>query len=367
MKLTVDFSSLWSCVKNMGAEQVDFQLHRAINDHITIDDELERGKEITLEELEVDGGLLSVQGRQVVLYIPDQGQRIHDVLAQPSKGKKFHIADCKTLHDMRQMRRFERYKVTNRLDKGFDVYGIDPLTKTEISGVAELNVCRNCLSFLNYKNYRNADRASRDTIVKEFKFDEFFSTYNSVFSRVPKSNIFHTGSGYTSDWEEISFSYRKSKNFTCEECGVNLSSHPGLLHTHHINGNKKDNRESNLMALCSDCHKKQPLHDHMFIPYKDIQAINTLRKQQGLLNARTWEDVYRLADTSLRGVIKLLGNRGNSVPVLNYQLTNNEGNTCNIDLAWPNEKKGIVLTRKAYEDAAKSDWRIFTPEMILAH
>lgn len=365
MKLKVDLTSLWSCVKAMGAERIEFQLDRVINDEITIDDELERGKEITLEELEINSGLLSVQGRQVLLYIPDQGQKINDVLEQPSVGKKFHLADCRTLIDMKAKKRFERYKVTNSLKRDFDVYGTDPFTYKEISGQAELDVCRNCLSFLNYQNYRNSVKQSKDSVVRSFKFDEFFSIYNSIFSRLPKSNIFHTGSGYTDDWEKISSTYRQSRNFTCEECGVDLSSNHRLLHSHHINGNKKDNRDSNLTALCSDCHKKQPLHEHMFVPYKDIQVINSLRYKQGLLNTKTWSDIYRLADTSLRGLIKILEKQGEHVPVINYQLTNSDGVKCNLDLAWPSHQKGIVVTSSSYTKASKSDWKIFTPDEIL--
>jgi hypothetical protein len=366
MKLKVDLTALWSRVHEMGAEQTDFKLNRIIHDEITIDDELERGKEVTLDELEVNNGLLSVQGRQVLLYIPDQGQKINEVLEQPSVGKKFHVADCKTLHDMKAKQRFERYKVTNNLKRSFEVYGVHPFTKQEISGDAELAVCRNCLTLLNYQNYRNSAKAGRDSLVTAFKFDEFFSTYNSVFSRLPKSNIFHTGSGYTTDWDKVSSNYRQSKNFKCEECGVDLASDQKLLHTHHINGNKKDNRDSNLSALCVDCHKKQPLHEHMFVPYKDILQINQLRKQQGLIIINSWNDVYRLADTSLSGLIKLLEKHRVELPVMNYHLSkSNDQVNCNLDLAWPASKTGLVITAANYHKAKQSNWQIYMPDEML--
>ncbi|WPU32705.1 HNH endonuclease [Pseudoalteromonas piscicida] len=67
-------------------------------------------------------------------------------------------------------------------------------------------------------------------------------------------------------------------HYTCEQCGVELSQYKRLLHTHHINGVKTDNSISNLRALCLDCHKKQPKHEHMHVTHNDQLIINQLRR-----------------------------------------------------------------------------------------
>lgn len=64
--------------------------------------------------------------------------------------------------------------------------------------------------------------------------------------------------GYVKDWERISLAYRSTHDFTCERCGVKVED--GFDHqymqTHHKNGDKTDNRESNLECLCIQCHSE---------------------------------------------------------------------------------------------------------------
>ena len=62
--------------------------------------------------------------------------------------------------------------------------------------------------------------------------------------------------GYTKDWEAVSRAYRTKKDFSCEACGLHIENELDrmYLHTHHINGNKIDNREHNLRCLCVRCH-----------------------------------------------------------------------------------------------------------------
>jgi len=46
------------------------------------------------------------------------------------------------------------------------------------------------------------------------------------------------------------------------------------LHVHHRNGQKNDNRDSNLAVMCVACHAEQPMRGHMkFTPdYKAFIA-----------------------------------------------------------------------------------------------
>ncbi len=68
---------------------------------------------------------------------------------------------------------------------------------------------------------------------------------------------------YDRNWDYISRAYRACKGWCCESCGVDLSDHHEILHTHHINGVKYDISFNNLKALCVLCHSEQHNHEHI--------------------------------------------------------------------------------------------------------
>lgn len=73
--------------------------------------------------------------------------------------------------------------------------------------------------------------------------------------------------GYTLNWEKISRTYRKEKEYTCEKCGIKIenSYDKRFIHTHHKNGNKLINRKENLECLCVLCHaNKDERHEQNF-------------------------------------------------------------------------------------------------------
>lgn len=88
---------------------------------------------------------------------------------------------------------------------------------------------------------------------------------------------------YTPDWSSISRQYREKQHYKCQDCGVDLSNEQHLLHTHHKNRDKGDNRKKNLIALCASCHKKQPYHgQRLLVADSESKKIDQLREQQGL-------------------------------------------------------------------------------------
>ncbi len=153
MKLRVDFGSLHQAVARMGAKERDFSIHIDTRPMEPIDIELNEGKEIPLAEVETPSGLLAYQGRQILLYIKDHGWNVSKAVQDGAAGKRFHVADCKTLQEMRSRNRYNRYVATNNLSGEFEITGIDPITRAQVSDIANLKVCINCLKKLNYKGY----------------------------------------------------------------------------------------------------------------------------------------------------------------------------------------------------------------------
>ncbi len=347
MKLNVNFSSLHKCVKNMGAEETDF--HIVVNfDPIDID--LDTGIDINLSDLEFIEGILSYKGRQVFLYIPDQGRNIVGVLENPESGRRFHVADCSTLKQMRDRNRFDRYVVTNNLSGEFKVNGLDYISNTHIEGDAELKVCKNCLKALNYDGYA-IDSSNRNSVFNSFKIDTFFETYSTVFKYLPKRIQGIYGSGYSKDWEDVSKKYRTKMNYVCEECKTDFSNNKNLLHTHHISGVKHNNNDSNLKAVCADCHKKEPMHEHIFIKHDDMLIIYELRRIQGKMIVNSWNNIFRLADTSLHGYLKYAQELFDwELPEIGYIVGNNSEKVI-LDIAWPNRKVAVVIAKN---DLSKS-------------
>lgn len=361
MKLTTDFSRLWANVKQMGKFEARFDLQEDVSPDLELDRDLSStaGLDIALDDLELENGVLSVKGRQVLLFIPDQGPSIEAVLAGEAKGKKFHVADCRTLDGMRRKNRFGRYKATYNTEGVFKVYGTSVITGRHIEGEAKLKVCKNCLSYLNYKGYRTANGYSRNRIYQSFDISEFLSEYSTLFRSMPDRTSVIDKGGYSDDWAEVSAKYRRSVDFKCEQCGVDLSDHRNLLHTHHISGNKRDNRQSNLKALCIDCHRKQPHHDYMRVTHANMVLINKLRKEQGLLNTENWQRVRDLADKSLDGLLRFYEGMGASLPEIGYELADRDGAViAELEIAWPDRKKGIAIGSNDIESARRSGWHV---------
>lgn len=364
MKLSVDLSELKKAVKKMNAKEIDFNINLEHSDVEKIDIQLNKGLEITLNDISRNSkGLINYEDRHVLLYIKDNTYKtMESIKADPNNGSRFHIADCTKLKEMRSNRRGYRYIVTNQLNGYFEIISRDG-NNNPITDVVKLYVCKYCLSYLNYKNYNNT---RDDSIQKQFSIYEFFETYSSCFHYKPLSSMDISETLYAKDWKSISKKYRQKQGYICESCGVDLSNIPYLLHVHHRDGNKGNNVESNLIALCADCHRKYPLHDHMFLSDIDMYKISTARIEQNIIKNNHWDDVYKFSDKALYGLIGLLKEKNsNLIPVLFHKLQLKNDQNLYLELAWPKYKVGITLIDKNLERFNSIGWRVYSVKEIL--
>ncbi|VEG13940.1 HNH endonuclease [Moraxella cuniculi] len=222
-------------------------------------------------------GVLTYQDELILLFIPDHGFYIDKVIAGEREGNKFHIATCRTLQDMKAKKRYDRYQVTNNQDGVFVVHG--KIGNEYVQEEVGLKVCKNCLRHLNYQGY-DSGKKSKSQIYHGFDIAEYFKEYGQRLSlkkqHKPK-DVGQGGAGYAADWEEISQRLRQQANWCCQKCHANLTNHKNLLHVHHIDGVKQNNRLSNLKVLCILCHSQEPSHGHMRVRDDQIRVIKGCR------------------------------------------------------------------------------------------
>lgn len=363
MEIKVDFSDLWRQVRRVSSETTMFDWTAATRLD-PIDIELLQGREISLDDLDYVNGLLSVDGRQVLLYIPDQYKTIDDVIADPSLGKRFHVADCRVLGEMRARGRFERYVVANNLSGEFKITG-----RTRTGSVDERNarllVCKVCLEKLNFGGYAH-DSAKRQQIWRGFSLSMFFETYSTNFKFLPKRSTDSVGlGGYTDDWKDVSSAVRERCGYICDQCSVDLSSYRYLLHVHHVNGVKADNSAANLRPLCVDCHRKQPMHDRMFISAENMTLLSSLRRAQGVYPLKgDWQEAIEMADLSVQGALLYARHLGFPAPEIGYPLVDGIGSPGgHVEVAWPQKRVGIYVREKLAADY----WKFFNPDEFIEH
>lgn len=365
MKLHFPADQLWAQVRKMGATKRDFNLEVEIVEPLPPIVTSVGGIDVTIDEVDTDHGLLSSNGAQVVLYIPDQGRRIDEVLDDGTQGRKVHVADCITLEEMRQKNRFQRYRAVVNVSGEFEVFGTSQRGQQNVEGVARLQVCINCLKHLNYRGYLT-ERGRQNEIRKAFNLKDFFAEHSTLFRYLPTSFVERKG-GYAENWADLSATYRASKGFACEQCRLDLSNHKYLLHTHHVDGNKRNNQIANLKALCADCHRKQPLHDYMSIKASDMAKLQALRKEQGILGDATgWDELLNLVDPPFQGLLRLYKANGVPKPEIGYEVVDVSGRVAaKTEIAWPSAKSAVAGNDRERQLLAALGWKVETLESAL--
>jgi hypothetical protein len=191
-------------------------------------------------------GSLKINGYSCVVYIKNDN----------SGSQRWHFYNCKTL---KSHSNYDKRYVATR-----DCSGLFLLERGKRKA---LKVCENCLSQSGMKDkYRDYLKGKKnyELVNKSFLPLVLNKSLKAKSNLVLEPHLRNCElSGYVADWPYISYKYRLSMNWACEECNVNLSKNRNLLHTHHIDMNKKNNDRSNFKALCVSCHSMQPGHGHM--------------------------------------------------------------------------------------------------------
>lgn len=180
-----------------------------------------------------------------IFYVDDSGKK-HKGYIYKSKYAvmkydnlpKFHLTKCKIIQDFINRGVFEEeYLFSN--SKTNDVY---EMYNTHI--VHEDQVLELC-------NYCRRDLTECFETTQDF-YENLEDKYKS------KNDVKVDINGYSLNWQKISKKYREKQNYTCESCGEVPKNDRDKIywHTHHIDGNKIENDDSNLKCLCIRCHSE---------------------------------------------------------------------------------------------------------------
>lgn len=204
-------------------------------------------------EIEIDG--LKVRG---YVYLSDY--YIDDYAELP----KFHTSECHTIKNFIKEGKFEERYMFSSVKN----VNVKDIPSGKVHKNLNLNICGNCKNHLT--DFRNTE--------------EFYEYIKTTFpKRETTLDIF----GYPLNWEKTAKKYKKSKDYNCEQCGIDLDSNTGkrFLEVHHIDGNKTNNHDSNLKALCISCHSQ--------VNERHRENFRTERNQQKLREFEIFKEIHQ--------------------------------------------------------------------------
>ena len=294
MKFDVSFAGLENALRSIGGQKAEIGSLRdtkifanPIELKIIEQGSVVLSGEELVNQLSTVAGLLSIGETQITLHIYDPFEDEETLSLIPAPKPRYHLTECKTLKFMYESGRKNRY-VSSRVENGH--FKVRPYDKeTRIRGdemMASLHPCHYCLMELNHDGFAQLkSRNDRENAKINFSLSQFFEDYKSVFRCLPlyTPETFPMGN-YTNDWARISRETRKLANWICACCGVNCTENTGLLHVHHMDGNRGNNKPSNLEVLCVACHKAQPLHGKMQYKPAEKLKLENLRTSQKITN-----------------------------------------------------------------------------------
>ena len=199
------------------------------------------------------------KGQKVILYIKQQKYN-SAYFTKPSY--KYHLCYCKTLHEMEAKGRFKtRYVVTQKTDGKFLIDVIDIFSGRYLheDKLYEMDVCKNCLNALSNKY-------PKETLFGYYSFElsEFIKKYNTTHLKRPLyTPTTIPRNEYSEDWKFLSKNLREEAEYICSKCNRNFVNNKELLHVHHRDGLKWNNRIDNLAVLCIHCHAEEPGHNKL--------------------------------------------------------------------------------------------------------
>jgi hypothetical protein len=133
-----------------------------------------------------------------------------------------------------------------------------------------------CDEEICYNNYIDGNKMCKSCATKE-RFKD------------PKDNPFYVhGRGrepYSIEFtEQLKESIRKRDNYECQNCGMTEEEHlivwGQVLHVHHIDYNKKNCEENNLITTCHQCNLRANSNRTYWQNYYNIKILTTIKTEK---------------------------------------------------------------------------------------